>query len=79
MLTALSTQPLGLIAAITPMGIPLTSARISAITTIRSVFGKARPIEVATCSPVSSDCERSPCTTLPSQTPYCTRNGRSSP
>ena len=79
MLTVLSTQPLGLMAATTPIGIPVTSASTSAIATISSVLGKARAIEVATFSPVSSDCERSPCTTCPSQAPYCTRNGRSRP
>ena len=47
--------------------------------TIRSVFGKAREIEVATFSPDSSDCDRSPCTALPSHVPYCTRKGRSRP
>ena len=60
-LTVLSTQPSGLIAAITPMGMPVTSASTRAIATISSVLGKARAIEVATFSPVSSDCERSPC------------------
>src|SRR6202795_1756125 len=44
MLTDLSTQPFGLIAAITPIGIPVTSARTSAMTTISSVLGNARPI-----------------------------------
>ena len=78
-LTTLSTQPLGLIAAITPMGMPVTSASTRAMATIKSVLGKARAMEVATFSPVSSDCERSPCTTLASQAPYCTRNGRSRP
>src|SRR5262245_64070771 len=57
-LTSLSTQPLGLIAATTPIGIPVTSARISAMTTIRRVLGKARQKEVATLSHVSSDWER---------------------
>ncbi len=78
-LTILSIQPFGLIAAITPIGMPVTSARISAMTTMSSVLGKARPIEVATFSPVSSDCERSPWAALASQEPYCTRNGRSRP
>ena len=79
MLTILSTQPLGLIAATMPIGIPVTSASNSAMETISSVFGKALEIEVATFSPDSSDCDRSPCTALPSQVPYCARKGRSRP
>src|SRR3982074_3746071 len=79
MRTSLSPQPLGLIAATIPIGIPVASASISAMDTISSVFGKAREIETAPCSPVSSDCERSPWTALPNHEPYWTMNGRSRP
>src|SRR5216684_7238475 len=79
MLTILSTQPLGLIAATIPIGIPVASASMSAMATISSVFGKAREIESTTFSPESSDCERSPWTAFPSHAPYCTMNGRSRP
>ena len=79
LITPLSIQLRGRLAASMPSGTPTTSATLSAIETISKVLGRQRTIEVITGSPDNSDFDKSPCTAFHSQSPYCSRNARSSP
>ena len=67
------------LAAATPSGMPITSAMTIANTTISSVCGKQRSIEVNTASLEISEVERSPCSAFHSHAPYWSKNGRSRP